>query len=93
MKKAGVKMLQGEEWQIEGKLVLKEGKVYMLKDKELRVEIIWLYHNVPVAGHEGKWKTMELVTKNYWQPEVTKDVGKYVESCDMCQKMKIRWRY
>ena len=66
MKKAGVKMLQGEEWQIEGELVLKEGKVYMLKDKELRVGIIWLYHNVPVAGHEGKWKTMELVTKNYW---------------------------
>ena len=40
MKKAGVKMLQGEEWQIEGELVLKEGKVYMLKDKELRVGII-----------------------------------------------------
>jgi len=66
MKKAGVKMLQGEKWQIEGELVLKEGKVYMLKDKELRVEIIWLYHNVPVAEHKGKWKTMELVTKNYW---------------------------
>ena len=33
-------MLQGEEWQIEGELVLREGKVYMLKDKELRVEII-----------------------------------------------------
>jgi len=32
--------LQEEEWQIEGKLVLKEGKVYILKDKELRVEII-----------------------------------------------------
>ena len=54
MKKAGVKMLQGEEWQIEGELVLKEGKVYMLKDKELRVEIIWLYHNVLVARHEEK---------------------------------------
>ena len=54
MKKAGVKMLQGEEWQIEGELVLKERKVYMLKDKELRVEIIWLYHNVLVARHEEK---------------------------------------
>jgi len=40
MKKAGVKMLQGEEWQIERDLVLKEGKVYVPKDKELRVEII-----------------------------------------------------
>ena len=40
IKKARVKELQEEEWQIEGKLVLKEGKVYILKDKELRVEII-----------------------------------------------------
>jgi len=32
--------LQEEEWQIEEELVLKEEKVYILKDKELRVEII-----------------------------------------------------
>jgi len=31
---------------------------------------------------------MELVMRNYWWPEVTKDVGKYVESCDMCQRIK-----
>ena len=40
MKKAGVKELRGNEWQIEGDLVLKEGKVYVLKDKKLRVEVI-----------------------------------------------------
>jgi len=40
MKKAGVKELRGNEWRVEGDLVLKEGKVYVLKDKELRVEII-----------------------------------------------------
>ena len=34
--------------------VLKEGKVYVLKNEELRAEIIWLYHNVPVARHRGK---------------------------------------
>jgi len=66
MKKAGIRALRGEEWQLEGDLVLKEGKVYVPKDEELRVEIIQLYHNVPVAGHKGKWKTMELVMKNYW---------------------------
>jgi len=45
--------------------MLKEEKVYVFKDKELRVEIIWLYHNVPVAGYRERWKIMELVTKNY----------------------------
>ena len=54
MKKIGVKMLWGEEWQIEEDLVLKEGKVYMPKNEELRAEIIQLHHNTLVAGHEGK---------------------------------------
>jgi len=66
MKKAGIRALRGEEWQLEVDLVLKEGKVYVPKDEELRVEIIQLYHNVPVTGHKGKWKTMELVMRNYW---------------------------
>ena len=33
---------------------------------------------------------MELVTKNYWWPEVTKEVKQYVEGYDQCQKMKNR---
>jgi len=32
----------------------------------------------------------ELVMRNYWWLEVTKNVGKYMEECDMCQKMKNR---
>ena len=65
MKKAGVKVLRGEEWEIEKDLVLKEGKVSVLKDEELRMEIIWLHHDILVAGYGGRWKTTELVTKNY----------------------------
>ena len=37
IKKVKVKELQGSEWQTERELVLKEGKVYMLKDEKLRV--------------------------------------------------------
>ena len=66
MKKVGVKVLQEEEWQIEEDLVLKEEKIYVLKDKKLRTEIIWLHHNGPVVGHESRWKTVELVMRNYW---------------------------
>ena len=40
MKKVGVKVLRGNEWQIDGELVLKERKVYIPKNEELKVEII-----------------------------------------------------
>ena len=54
MKKAKVKELWGNEWQIEEDLVLKEGKVYVLKDEELRAKIIWLHHDVLAAKHGGQ---------------------------------------
>jgi len=40
MKKARVKVLRNNEWQIENKLVLRKRKVYVSKDKSLRLEII-----------------------------------------------------
>jgi len=43
---------------------MKEGKIYIPKG-ELRGEIIRLHHNTLVEGHGGRWKTAELVTRNY----------------------------
>ena len=90
MKKVGVKELRENEWKIEGDLVLKEGKVYVPKDEELRAEVIQLHHDVLAAGYGGRWKMVELVMRNYWWPGVTRDVGKYVEGCDLCQRIKNR---
>ena len=66
MKRAGVKMLRNEKWREEDGLMLKERKVYIPKDKELRGEIIWLHHDTPVGEHGGQWKTVELVIRNFW---------------------------
>ena len=33
---------------------------------------------------------MELVTRNYWWPRVIRDIGRYVEGCNLCQRMKNR---
>ena len=32
----------------------------------------------------------KLVTRNYWWPGVTRDIEKYVDRYDMCQRMKNR---
>jgi len=39
---------------MEGELVLKKRKVYVMKDEELRTEIIWLHHDVSMVEHGGK---------------------------------------
>ena len=51
MKRAGVKMLRDEEWYQKDGLILKEGKVYVPKDKKLRAEMIRLYHDMPIGGY------------------------------------------
>jgi len=84
MKRARVKELRGNEWKIEEELVLKEGKVYVPKNEKLRTEVIQLHHDILAAEHEGRWKTVELVIRNYWWLGVTRDVGRYVEGCDLC---------
>ena len=51
MKKARVKVLRNNKWKIGDDLALKKEKVYILKDESLRLEIIWLYHNIPIIEH------------------------------------------
>jgi len=89
LKKAGVKTLKDEEWEIEDGVVLKERRIYV-PEGELRREVIRLHHDTPVGGHGGRWKMTELVTRNYWWPGVTKEVGRYVDGCDACQRYKNR---
>ena len=85
IKQAGVKMLRDREWREVDGIMYKKRKMYVPKDDILRAEIIRLYHNTPVGGHGGQWKTVELVTQNFWWPGITKEVKQYVEGYDTCQ--------
>jgi len=88
MKQAEVKMERDKKWREVDSIIYKEEKVYVPKDEKLRAEIIRLHHNMPIGGHRGQWKTVELVTRNFWWPGVTKEVKRYVEGCDACQRNK-----
>jgi len=81
-------MLRDEEWQEEDGLMLRDGKVYVPRNEKLRAEVIQLYYDIPVEGYGGQWKIMELITRNFWWPEVTKEVKKYIEECNACQRNK-----
>jgi len=89
LKKAGIKTLRDEEWEIEDGIIIKKERIYM-PEEELRSKVIQLHHDTPVEGYGGRWKTTELVTRNYWWPGVTKEVRKYVDECNACQRYKNR---
>jgi len=62
----------------------------MLKNEALKVEIIWFHHDILVAKYSRRWKTTELVIRNYWWPGITRDMKRYINMYDMCQRMKNR---
>ena len=81
-----------QDWNFENGLLLYRGKVYIPKDdnEDLRRVIVQIHHDLPSAGHPGRWKTYELVSWNYWWPGISTFVKRYVTSCDTCQRMKNR---
>ena len=75
-------------WNVDEELLLYRGKVYVPKDDALCAEIVRIHHNLPPAGHPGQWKTVELVSRNYWWRGMTKFVRDYVNTCDTCRRGK-----
>ena len=76
------------DWNTEQGLLLYKGKVYVPNNEELRTDIVRIHHDLPPAGHPGQWKTLELVSRNYWWPKMTKFIKDYVETCDTCRRTK-----
>lgn len=66
------------------------GLLYIPQDLPIREEIIRLHHDDPSAGHPGVARTIELITRSYWWPGLTRYVKTYVKGCRICQETKIK---
>ena len=64
-----VKNLQ--EWNYEDGLILFRGKVYIPNDIKLRQDIVKMHHDSLTAGHPGRFKTYELVSREFWWPSMS----------------------
>lgn len=72
---------------VEGKLNYL-GKLFVPDLPEAHLELLRQPHNAPAAGRPGKTKTFELLTKNYYWPQMMKYVEQYVKNCHTCSDAK-----
>ena len=65
-----------QEWNYKDGLLLYKGLVYVPNNENLKHKVTQLFHD-QVMGHPGQWKTIELITREYWWPGITEFVKAY----------------
>jgi len=56
--------------------------------KDLRRRLMESEHDSKIAGHFGRERTMELISRNFYWPNMETDIRKYCNECDNCQRTK-----
>jgi transposase InsO family protein len=75
-------------YQDEWKVWWKAGSLVVLDDRQLRHTFLQDYHDAPTSGHPGVWKTYQALKRDYWWPNLHKDIEDYVKGCTTCQAVK-----
>uniref|UniRef100_A0A803SL45 Gypsy retrotransposon integrase-like protein 1 n=2 Tax=Anolis carolinensis TaxID=28377 RepID=A0A803SL45_ANOCA len=68
-------------------VLVRRGQVYVPVGT-LRLEVIRAHHDEPMAGHFGRFKTVQLITRSYWWPKMRQDILRFCDSCAVCQQSK-----
>ena len=76
---------------IEG-LWYKEGRRVVTNPLAERRTLIQLHHDPPVYGHPGINRTIRLLERHYWWPNLRKETTEYVQGCAECQRHKVNNR-
>jgi hypothetical protein len=82
--------VKSAEWSESDGLLMFRSKIYVPNDRDLRRRIVEQHHDTCIAGHAGRFKTLELVSRNYWWPQMSRYIGIYVKHCDLCNRTKVQ---
>jgi hypothetical protein len=53
----------------------------------LRLHVLQMAHEIPIAGHLGVKKTLARISSHFWWPGLGKSVAYFCKTCDVCQRM------
>jgi len=68
-------------------LLMYDGLIWIPDDDTLRLRILRDHHDVQAAGHPGRVRTLELVSRSFYWPGQRKYIHRYVDHCDTCHRI------
>src|SRR6266545_4719045 len=90
LRKSSLHSLHSAEWLECDGLLSYCGCIYVPTISNLQQCIVSLCHDTKVAGHPRHFKTLELVSQNYWWPNMSCYVGQYSLKCNLCLRTKVQ---
>ena len=70
-------------------LLRRGGKLFIPNAPAVRIEVIATNHDSKLAGHFGRSKTVQMISRSMYWPGMHEDVQEYVRTCAVCQRSKI----
>ncbi len=66
-----------------------KGRIYVPDDNNLKIQLLKQYHDHEASGHFGIKRTLQLLSRTYFWPNMKAFVTTYVTTCQACQANKV----
>ena len=89
LRQASSKTVHSTEWSEDDGVLQFRDKIYVPRNLDLQKQVVLLCHDTKVAGYPRRWKTLELVSRNYWWPQMSRYIRQYVSTYNLCLRTKL----
>ncbi|CCO33777.1 Retrotransposable element Tf2 155 kDa protein type 3 [Rhizoctonia solani AG-1 IB] len=77
-----------KDYTLQDGLLLYQGRIVVPDEPEIKQQLLSHFHDSPGSRHQGRARTLELISRHYYWPAMKFQVNCYVESCEICQRNK-----